>query len=82
VSNGRLVTPNEMMAAAKEQMLDGREPEGIDDWIKVVNFVAANIQAEVAESATLVFKTLFSIPLDDDMIKEIVAFQNERRPKP
>jgi hypothetical protein len=82
VADGRLVSPNDMMAAAKEQMLDGREPEGRDDWILVVNFVAANIQAEVAESATLVFKTLFSIPLDDELIKEIVQFQNEHRAKP
>ena len=41
-------TPDEMMDAAKEQMLDGRDPVTYTDWKLVVNFLGANLHEDAA----------------------------------
>jgi hypothetical protein len=69
------VSPNEMMARAKEIMLDGNEPASKDDWATIVNFLAHNIDEEVAMSACLLLSKLYDMPLTDDEIREIVVFQ-------
>jgi len=38
-----LFSPNELLEGAKTLMLDGREPQTEEDWVKVVNFFAHNI---------------------------------------
>jgi hypothetical protein len=70
-----LVSPNEMLDAACEMMLDGRRPVSTEDWALVVNFFAANIHPEVVVHAMPVLKAIYSIPLENDEIKAIVAFQ-------
>lgn len=77
---GRFVSPDQVMQAAKDQMLNGQEPKSHVDWVKVINFVAFNMDAILASSICRVMKTLYDIPLTDDEIEEIVEFQNERRP--
>jgi hypothetical protein len=74
----RLVSPNDLMAAAREAMIEGREPEAKWEWVLIFNFLAANIHAELAESCCLLFKRLYNCPLEDDVIKKIVKYQLER----
>jgi hypothetical protein len=75
----KLVSPNSMLEAAKDIMLDGREPETREDWAVVMNFFAANIQVEVALSACKLLVKIYHMPLSDDEVKEIVEFQLARR---
>jgi hypothetical protein len=75
----RLVSPDEMLAAAKEEMLKGCEPRTWDDWARVLNFVAFNVPAEVAGGVCHLMAILYDMPLCDDEITAIVLFQNAKR---
>jgi len=77
---GQFVSPDQVMQAAKEQMLNGQEPQSHVDWVKIINFVAFNMDASLADSICKVMKTLYDIPLTDEEISDIVEFQSERRP--
>jgi hypothetical protein len=79
MAEGQWHSPNEMLEAAKDSMLEGREPSSQEDWYLVLNFFAANIEATVCESACLLIKHLYDIPVDDENIKQIVQFQLERQ---
>lgn len=74
-----LRSPNEFVAAATELQLDGREPETKEDWALVMNFVAHNVHEDIAESACLLMRTLFKMPLEDDEVAAIVEFQLRAR---
>jgi hypothetical protein len=76
---GRFVSPNEMMRAAKDIMLEGREPESPNDWALIVNFVATNVAAGLEESASKLFRVLYSIPLTEEQVVKIAQFQAQRR---
>lgn len=76
---GRFVSPDQVMQAAKDHMLNGREPASNDDWAKVVNFIAFNMDAALADTICKVMKSLYDIPLSDDEISDIVEFQNRGR---
>ena len=39
----QLRSPNEMMAAAKKEMLAGKEPSTRKDWQEIFNFLAYNV---------------------------------------
>lgn len=71
----KLVSPNQILQAAKDYMLDGMEPEDYDDWILIVNFIAFNVPSDLAESICLIMKTLFDIPVSDGIIALIAAYQ-------
>jgi hypothetical protein len=77
--NGGLVSPDEMIEAAKKDMLDGREPASIDDWARVMNYCAFNVQSEVASSACKLIARIYNMPLTDDLVENIVQFQLARR---
>jgi len=77
----RFVSPNEMLAAAKQQMLDGREPETQQDWQLVVNFIAFNTDRRCCMVATKFICKLYDIPLDETQIEAIVKYQLERSEK-
>ena len=68
-------SPNEMMDAAKQNMLDGDEPVTVEDWEKVFHFLAANIHSSVALSACKLMRSLYNAPLDDEVITLIVKYQ-------
>jgi hypothetical protein len=70
-----MVSPNQMIAEAKKQMLDGNEPTCTTDWMKIVNFVAFNTGAGVEKEVCFILKTLYDIPLSRKEIAEIVEFQ-------
>lgn len=77
---GRMVSPADLLSAAREHMLGGREPKTHDDWILVVNFVASNIDKECALPCTRLFCKLFDVPLGDSLISQIVSFHLKERP--
>lgn len=68
-------TPNEMVVAACEQMLDGNMPKDRDDWVQVMNFAAFNLHPGAAMPACLILRTLYDMPLSDDDVQGIVDFQ-------
>jgi hypothetical protein len=72
-----IVSPDEILNAAKAQMLDGREPESKDDWALIVNFIAHNIAPEIALNGCLLMRTIYEMPLSDYDVTEIVKFQQE-----
>ena len=75
MEHGRMVSPQDLMNAAKEHMLESREPTTNDDWTRIINFVAANIALEVRVPATLFFATLYDCPLSKDTVSAIATFQ-------
>ena len=75
-----LRSPNEMMAAAKEMMLKGKEPVTNEDWARVVNFWAANAEPTMAYEATRFLCFLYDVPeAVMSQITEIVKFQLDQR---
>lgn len=73
-----MVSPNDLLQAAKDEMLDGNEPATTADWVLVMNFVAANVHPEVRDSACKVIRVLYKMPLTEETVAEIVAFQAAR----
>lgn len=76
---GRMVSPNEMLAAANDHMLDGRSPNTPHEWALVMNFVAANVDRSVCEDVCVLFRAIYKVPLSERTIRKIARFQNERR---
>jgi len=66
-----------MLAAAKEHMLEGREPSSQEDWELIVNFMAHNIAGGLELAAMKLLKRILEIPLDDLAIKMICEYQAE-----
>ena len=76
--NGGLTSPNQMMEEAKKQMLDGRDPKTHGDYELIMNFFAFNIHHEAASTACHLIAQLYSMPLSESEVDEIVAFQTKR----
>jgi len=68
-------SPDEMMASAKDTMLNGREPESHEDWCKIMNFLAYNIAPEVQLEACLFMQKLYDMPLTSGEVAAICAHQ-------
>ena len=75
--SGRWVSPNDMLQAAKEHMLEGRDPASNEEWTKVVNFVAFNVGAGTEQSICELFRMIFDIPLDEESVREIAEYQEQ-----
>jgi hypothetical protein len=75
----KLVSPESMMTAAKQQMLDGREPQSQQDWQLVVNFFAFNADPLYAKMVVPIMCRLYDIPLDEVQVNEIVQYQLDKR---
>jgi hypothetical protein len=76
-----LVSPNEMHQAACDQMLEGRQPVTEEDWVKVVNFYAANVAAEVQPTGVTFMAMIMGCPLPSEYVERISAFQVEQMAK-
>lgn len=76
---GTLRSPNEFVEAAKEHMLDGREPQSHKDWQLVMNFIARNVDGETALSACRLMNMIYKMGLDDEDVESIVIFQLRAR---
>jgi hypothetical protein len=74
-------SPNDMMKAAKDLMLNGAEPSSRRDWQAIFNFLAGNIAPEVQPSALHLIAMIYDAPLTKEEINEISAFQIKDRNK-
>jgi len=74
-TEGNWVSPNEMFEAAKEMMIDGRDPNTDEDWVLIVNFVAVNTAPGLENAVTGLMMTLLDCPLKSHTIEYIVANQ-------
>lgn len=71
----KLVSPDEILQAAKDQMLDCREPTTVEDWVQVMNFVAYNVSSGVEKEVCRLFVLMYDIPLSEKFVEEIAEFQ-------
>jgi len=71
----RMVSPNQMLDEAKTTMLEGRDPTTTEDWERIMNYMAYHVEDGVAEAACLLLAKIYDMPLTDDVVKQIVAFQ-------
>lgn len=69
------VTPIEMFSAAKEKMLEGREPVSKQDWQLIANFFAANIAPGTAIPSMKLLRVIFNMPLSEEEVVYITLFQ-------
>lgn len=74
-----MISPNDLNKAAREHMLDGREPETDHDWGLVVNFWAANVGDGLEEPTCKIMSMLYQCPLSDGDVEQIAHFQAERK---
>jgi hypothetical protein len=55
----KMKSPNEMVQAGMDMMLDGKEPVSLHDQVMLMAFLAANITPDVAQSACRLMKSLY-----------------------
>jgi hypothetical protein len=70
-----LISPNELMMAARDAMLKGAAPTTTEDWFKIFNFMAANIAPQVQPTALLLLSKIYDVPLSEKEIRAISEFQ-------
>lgn len=75
----KFISPNEMLAEAKLQMLGGKEPISREDWYKVMNFVAVNVHESCAVECCKLIGVLYDIPMTGDEIQSVVEFQLSKK---
>ena len=68
-----LVSLNELYKAGIDIMLKGIEPQTIEDWERLIHFWAYNISPETLPSSVELLCTVFSSPLKNDRVLEIVS---------
>ena len=77
----KMVSPNDLQQAAKDQMLNGRDPVSDDDWALCANFWAANIQSGLEVSAIPLMGLIMGCPLSKEYLVQIAQFQATRKSK-
>ena len=77
----RLVSPNDMLEAAKRIQLDGRDPNSVRDWEEVMNFVAANVAVGFEKEVCKLFVIIYDIPLPAAAVELIAEFQAATKDK-
>jgi len=75
VDKRNLVSPKMLLQEAKKQMLNNCEPNTKDDWMTVLNFMAANIAPEVQPSALKVIAMIYQMPVSPEEVETISMFQ-------
>lgn len=68
-------SPNEMLYEARKHMLNGNNPITNEDWAKVINFWAANIERDAVKAAIATLCAIFEVPLDKAYIGRIIDYQ-------
>jgi len=76
---GRMISPNEMLKAAKDHMLEGGEAQSWEDWMKVLNFIAFNMAEGLEEMGTLLFIKLYDIPVTEEDAVNVAVFQRNQK---
>jgi hypothetical protein len=73
-----LRSPNELLKAAQDNMLEDREPSSFEDWVKIMNFMAHNVDKRVQPIALLLVRDIYDMPLTDQDVKDICAFHEKK----
>jgi hypothetical protein len=68
-----------LLKEASKQMLGKEHPEGREDWMKVMNFVAWNVDFRTCLQVCHAIARLNNVPLKDKEIEAIVDFQTYDR---
>jgi hypothetical protein len=68
-----------LIRKASKQMLSKEHPKGRNDWVKVMNFIAWNIDFRDCLQVCLEIARLHKVPLRETEIKDIVDFQTYDR---
>ena len=68
-----------LIKEASRQMLGKDQPEGREDWVKVMNFVAWNVDFRTCLQVCHAIARLNNVPLKEREIEEIVDFQTYDR---
>jgi hypothetical protein len=76
----RMISPNDLHDAAKQIMLEGKDPVTDRDWQLCVNFWSTNVSVAEIEICKLM-KRIYNCPLSDEEIAEIATFQIENKKK-
>jgi len=65
------VSPNELLQAAKDYELEGKEPITAHDWARVMAFFACNVDREVQPVALVLLAKIYDVPLTEDQVIKI-----------
>ncbi len=68
-----------LLKEASKQMLAKDAPEGREDWVKVMNFIAWNVDFRTCLQVCHAIARLNNVPLKEREIEEIVDFQTYDR---
>lgn len=68
-----------LLNEASKQMLGKDHPEGREDWVKVMNFIAWNVDFRTCLQVCHAIARLNNVPLKVKEIEEIVDFQTYDR---
>lgn len=74
-----LVSPNAIMLAARDAMLEGAAPSTYEDWFKIFNFLAANVAATAQPAVLILISKIYDCPLGEREIRAISSFQTSRK---
>jgi hypothetical protein len=74
-----LVSPNDLLMAARNAMLEGEAPSTYEDWFKIFNFLAANIAPQAQPAVLILISKIYDVPLGEKEIRAISAFQTSRQ---
>ncbi len=70
-----MVSPDTVLARAKEEMLEGRNPETREDWLKIMNFMVVNCQIGLRFPVCKLMVKLYDMGLSDNDLNKIITFQ-------
>src|SRR5512140_107745 len=68
-----------LLKEASKQMLGKERPEGREDWMKVMNFIAWNVDFRTCLQVCHAIARLNNVPLKEKEIEAIVDFQTYDR---
>lgn len=68
-----------LLKEASKQMLGKPHPEGREDWMKVMNFIAWNVDFRTCLQVCHAIARLNNVPMKEREIEEIVDFQTYDR---
>lgn len=78
-TEGHWHSPDELLAAGKDIMLESRDPETEKDWLLLVNFWAGNVHPDIQPAAALLICKLYNAPVTDYQVEAICKFQASQR---
>jgi hypothetical protein len=73
------VSPDEMVTEAIRIQLHGKAPRTPHDWVMIMNFIAWNLVPSVAHDACQLMAKVYSMPLSEAEVTDIVSYQVGKR---